>query len=76
MKEGFKNWVVGHSINGPSDVAFEVKKTERFVQLFLAKENNTWMVINNLVILEESRKYQGEYFIVFRSELNKFLRDE
>ena len=67
-------WVKDHSINGPSPVEFAgMRKNE--IQLFYDIDNDAWAVLNNLAMTEFVRSLFGIYYIVFKDEYIKYLKE-
>jgi len=73
MKRDFRVWVEKHSINGPSPEILENEDPSKFVLLFLMEDSKLWFVANTEETKEEISEYIGQYYLVFRDELNKYF---
>ena len=73
MGKKFKDWVISHSINGPSSIELENENKKRLVLLFCMEESNLWFVVSEEDTKKEIKTYKGEYYLVFRDELNRYL---
>ena len=70
----FSEWVENKSINGPSEEVLENTDKNKFVLLFKEADADLWYIANTESTIKELSNYTGHYYLVFRSELNNFLR--
>jgi len=69
-------WVEKHSINGPSAQPFKLeslRNTETL--LFYNIDEDMWRQISRKDKLAKSEEEYGIYYIVLKSELNKFIKN-